>query len=107
MVRPAPALQVGQESIGAGMMQAQGNENATALLFGQGKKQASIQEELRGHPVRGEGLSPACKAGWTHWGMGTYHLKSSGSKILGGVRSKGCPGIPPSSPTRLLTHQLQ
>lgn len=63
MVRPAPALQVGQESIGAGMMQAQGNENATALLFGQGKKQASIQEELRGHPVRGEGLSPACKAG--------------------------------------------
>ena len=34
---PAPARQVGQESIGAGMMQARGNENTTALLFGQGK----------------------------------------------------------------------
>lgn len=52
-------------------------------------------------------MCPAGEAGWTPRGMGTHHPKSSGSKRSGEAGSRGCPGIPPSSPTRLLTRRLQ
>lgn len=82
-----------------------GHQISTALLFDQGKK-VSIKEELYVHIERSGAVCSQQNMCAPH-SMETHLLKRTGSRTQGAACSKGCPAMPLSPLTVLLTLQLQ